>query len=276
MSEHVTPTKVSREEYELRIKEKRLEAQRRRSECQRKAASTLELLALQQQQQIEKLQEFASYDSLRRHSSSDTRNNVKFSDGSVYVNSFNPSVQDANSETKEHSQGYAELLDAGKDDNVRTKMINREETRLPDNNEVVNISPSMTSPLTNVISSKTPNADDTPTIGNDCKIPEVALLPCLGIDLDCFVHDSPAKTVTEIEKIGNCHASFSSSNRDKRDVIDLSKDSTDNSDAVPKKKYKTTKVEVRVQITMPGLKGPYEKKVHSQIRSSESTDDSDE
>jgi hypothetical protein len=236
----------------------------------------LELLALQQQQQIEKLQEFASYDSLRRHSSSNIWNNLKFSDGSVYVSSFNPSAQNSNSETKEHSQEYAELLDSGKGDNLRTKMTNREETHLPDNNEIANISPSMTSPLTNVISSKTPNADHTPTIGNDCKIPEVALLPHLGIDLDCFAHDSPAKATTQVEEIGNCHASSSSSNRDKREVIDLSKDATENSDEILKKRYKTTKVEVRVQITMPGLVRPYEKKVHSQIRSSESTDDSDE
>jgi hypothetical protein len=82
-------------------------------------------------------------------------------------------------------------------------MTNREETHLPDNNEIANILPSMTSPLTNVTSLKNRNADHTPTtIGNDCNIAKVALLPHLGIDLDCFPHDSLAKAITQVEKIG--------------------------------------------------------------------------
>ena len=88
---------VSQEDLNVRIEQNRVEAQKRRNHSQLETANKLHALVLQQQEQIRKLQEHASYNQLREISSpckmaslKNHPNNVQKHNSSVYVSTFNP------------------------------------------------------------------------------------------------------------------------------------------------------------------------------------------
>ena len=103
VTDHVAKTTKNDEvahkaELNLRMEQNRLEAQRKRQQSQRETANTLQALTLQQQEQVQKLQQYALYDQLRENTtvrfngaSSNTPGNLKFGgDSSAYVSTFNP------------------------------------------------------------------------------------------------------------------------------------------------------------------------------------------
>ena len=103
VTDHVAKTTKNDEvahkaELNLRMEQNRLEAQRKRQQSQRETANTLQALTLQQQEQVQKLQQYALYDQLRENTtvrfngaSSNTPSNLKFGgDSSAYVSTFNP------------------------------------------------------------------------------------------------------------------------------------------------------------------------------------------
>jgi hypothetical protein len=103
VTDHVAKTTKNDEvaheaELNLRMEQNRLEAKRKRQQSQRETANTLQALTLQQQEQVQKLQQYALYDQLRENTtvrfngaSSNTPGNLKFGgDSSAYVSTFNP------------------------------------------------------------------------------------------------------------------------------------------------------------------------------------------
>jgi membrane protein required for beta-lactamase induction len=64
------------------MEQNRLEAQRRRKESQREAASTLQALTMQQQEQVRKLQEHVVYNQLR-HDTAFKAMYVTFQQGTI-------------------------------------------------------------------------------------------------------------------------------------------------------------------------------------------------
>jgi uncharacterized small protein (DUF1192 family) len=241
VTDHVTkndnhktkPSTTSNDEaaLNLHIEQNRLEAQRKRQQAQRETANTLQALTLQQQEQVQKLQQYALYDQLREDTairsngaSSNSPGNLKFGDdSSAYVSTFNPPPP---FNMKALNSGVAHM--------------------------------------------------HTPPVDNERIMTKAALLPVLGAGA---TNSSPQKQPShnnEGASVTFASSSTSSSTVQSPKIIDLTNESTEISNEPPKKKSKTTTIEVTVIVTIPGLSHPLVKKMQSTVKSTGSDEDSAE
>jgi uncharacterized small protein (DUF1192 family) len=263
-----TTSDVSQAELDLRIEQNRLEAQKRRKESQREAASTLQALTLQQQEQVRKLQEHVLYDQLREDTASrttlpsnrasdNTLNNLKFDGSSVYVATFNPPPPH-NMKLPDWGMSHIHVPH-----------------KTPRDSSTMTITPNTNNNFA--------NAFELPPVKNVATMPQDTLLPLLGAEPpDLFPHGkstTPTQpTLTQRSCSDECGSvvaqdSYRATPHSPK-VIDLTNESTESSTEPPKKRNKTTTIEVTVIVTMPGLAQPSVKKMQSTVESANSDDDS--
>jgi hypothetical protein len=254
-----TGNDVSQAELNLRMEKNRVEAQRRRNESQREAANTLQTLVLQQQEQIQKLQQHAHYEQLRQDiagraslpsnmASSNTPNNLKFDGSSVYVTTFNPPAHD------DMKLGVTHIHEAEK---TATDLFTLTITPNSDRNfsgadAFIALPPK-----------------------NDPNMLQAALLS----DLDAEPNTPPHKSAVSnsptrnVEKGTDSQPTYNAIAHSP-EIIDLTNECPESSYESPKKRGKTTTVEVTIIVKMPGLVQPFVKTVESTVESTGSNDDS--
>ena len=255
-----TGNDVSQAELNVRMEQNRLEAQRRRNESQREAANTLQALVLQQQEQIERLQQHSHYEQLRQDiagraslasntASLNSPNNLKFDGSSVYVTTFNPPPHDM-------KPGVGHIHEAEK---------------TATDSSTFTITPNTDSNFSGA------DAFIALPLKNDPNTPQAALLPVL----DAEPPNTPphklavSDSLTRNEKGTDSQPSYNATAHSP-EVIDLTNECTESSYESPKKRGKTTTVEVTIIVKMPGLAQPFVKTVESTVESTGSDDDSAE
>jgi hypothetical protein len=264
------------------IEQHHLEAQRKRSESQREAANKLQALTLQQQEQIRRLQEHAKYDLLRRNTgcrpslpsgmaTSNTPTNLKFDSSSVFVATFNPPPHNPKEPPKQHlpeSNKPSEMKKTARNGNLQPQMPN---------SRVANIHDAVKTATNSSIHPITPSVENNfaqtrafipPALKKDANMPQANLLPFLGAETEAPPLEFAADPPTCDDNSSNSQVSHSP------EIIDLTDGCTEGSNEPPKKKGKTTSVEVTVIVKMPGLGQPSVKTVRSMVESTGSDDDS--
>jgi hypothetical protein len=115
----------------------------------------------------------------------------------------------------------------------------------------------------------------TPPVDNERIMTKAALLPVLGAGA---TNSSPQKQPSHNNEGASVTlaSSSTSSTVQSPKIIDLTNESTEISNEPPKKKSKTTTIEVTVIVTIPGLSHPLVKKMQSTVKSTGSDEDSAE
>jgi hypothetical protein len=262
----ITTSDVPQAELDLRIEQNRLEAQKRRKESQREATSTLQALTLQQQEQLRKLQEHVLYDQLRQDTafrttlpsnkaSDNAPNNLKFDGSSVYVATFNPPPPH-NMKPPDWGMSHMHVPD-----------------KTPTDSSTITITPNTNNNFANAFKS--------PHVKNDPTMPQATLLPLLGAEPPDLSPHGESTTPTQPpltqrsynDEGGSVTQPSYRATPHSPKVIDLTNESTKSNNKPPKKRSKTTTVEVSVIVKMPGLAQPLVKKMQSTVESTGSDDD---
>ena len=235
---------VSQKDLNVRIEQNRVEAQKRRNHSQLETANKLHALALQQQEQIRKLQEHASYNQLREISSpckmaslKNHPNNVQKHNSSVYVSTFNPPHDNDSS--------------------------------------MITITPNSVNKFGNPAGCNMPSTPDSHTT-----MPKAPLVPLLRSQQETPSGESiPSPSRPEVIDMVNDNSHEPSKRRQgesipspsRPEVIDMTNDS---SHEPSKKRHKGTTVKVTVIVNMPEHAGPSVKTMQSTSELTGSDDDS--
>jgi hypothetical protein len=254
----ITTTNVNYTKKELkdRMERNRLEAQGKRNAAQRETANALQNLTDQMQTQIQKLQERAKYDEIRCQAVADTSQNLKFTDSLVYVNTFNPSVINADPLPTQRAPDcpqISKLLFAVKEGILSPEMVNWIMVNMHNMGKSLDKASTKTSTMLKMCPPVDSDTDDGPP----------PLLPYLRSE--SLRHPSTCNdTCTD-------NLSPVSVATDNVDVVDLTDLSDDNANEPSNKKYKTATIEVNLRVKMPGNNHPIMKNYQFNIHSNGSS-----
>lgn len=235
-----TNANYTAKDLEDRMERNRLEALGKRTAAQRETANALQNLTDQTQSQIVKLQERALYDEIRCHAVTHNSENMKFTNSSVYVNTFNPSTLNADplsTQRVPECPQFSKLLLAAREGILTPEMVNW-------------------------IVANTPVHDDT-----DDGLPP--LLQVVQTESPCGSHSSYLRPSTCNHTCSDTLSPVTVATKN-LDYVDLTDLPDDNAKEPPEKKYKAATVEVTLRVKIPGNNHPIVKNYEFNINSNSS------